>query len=302
MAGMIRNLAILGGIVVIAGAGAAAYVTMHTPGGDKPASQQAALPPAAMPPPAAPAQLDSLPPESSSSPSSSASSPSSSSGTTPPPALPAPSSDTPSQAALPDASAGGSASPQDVPTLEFSSLIQPFSLVRDSAAFVAANPDAPQMYPLKAGTSLVSAEKSRDGKWVIAMTADGQAAYLPAADLGPYNPSAAPKLDLAATVSGSAKVVDTATLTVDGQTVPLAGVAGRGDEYARQLQSLIDAQGPSVSCTLSDQAYVCKLPTGLDIARSALFNGAADLAPDASDDYRQQALAAKNAGRGIWRR
>ena len=59
--------------------------------------------------------------------------------------------------------------------------------------------------------------------------------------------------------------------------------------YATQLQSLIDAQGPSVPCGLQRQAYVCLLPTKLDIARTALFNGAAEPSADASDDYRQQA-------------
>jgi endonuclease YncB( thermonuclease family) len=101
-----------------------------------------------------------------------------------------------------------------------------------------------------------------------------------------------------------AEVVDTGALLVDGRRVTLAGVTGVGGAYPAQLQALINAQGRAVRCEPQDaqpEAYVCKLPDGLDVARAALFNGAASPSPDASADYRQQSEAAKAARRGIWK-
>jgi endonuclease YncB( thermonuclease family) len=100
---------------------------------------------------------------------------------------------------------------------------------------------------------------------------------------------------------GPAQVVDTGTLSINGEQVVLAGIIGKSGTYAAQLQSLIDSQGPAVSCTLQRQGYLCLLPSKLDIARAALFNGAGEPSADASDDYRQQAQAARAAHRGIWR-
>jgi hypothetical protein len=201
------------------------------------------------------------------------------------------------QAAPPAPSAGIPAAPV---TTDFTPQTQAYSLVRDSAAYVAATPDAPQMYPLRAGTPVSTVARSADNKWVIALTETGQAAFLPAVDLGPYNPNLTPAPELPPTVSGVAQVVDTADLVVDGQPVKLAGITGQGGIYAAQLQSMISAQGAQVQCTLQGNAYVCMLPNGLDIARTALWNGGADVAIDASDDYRAQADAARAARKGIW--
>jgi endonuclease YncB( thermonuclease family) len=96
-------------------------------------------------------------------------------------------------------------------------------------------------------------------------------------------------------------VVDTGNLVVNGQPVKLAGISGEGGIYAAQLQTMINSQGAQVQCTLQGSAYVCTLGNGLDIARTALWNGGADLASDASDDYRAQADAARAAHKGIWR-
>ncbi len=203
----------------------------------------------------------------------------------------------PPAATAPDA---GSAQAPPAYSVEFVSLVQPFSVLRDSAAYVAASPDAPQMYPLRAGAALMSTEKSKDGKWVVALTEDGQAAYLPVADLGPYNPAMTVQSELPASVSGTAMVLDTGTLQVGDQKLPLGGVKGVTGEYADVLQKFINANGGQVSCALHGQAYLCTLPTGLDIARATLYNGGADVTDDASEDYRQQAATAKAARRGIW--
>jgi hypothetical protein len=194
-------------------------------------------------------------------------------------------------------------SDQDVATVnQFSSLVQPFTLVHDSQAFWQASTDSPPMYPLRAGTSFVSVEQSKDGRWDIALTKDGQSAYLPAADVGPYDASKAAALAHPSSVSGNAVVVDTATLNVEGQTVQLAGVIGESGDYADAMQAQIDASGHKIDCALKTEAgYTCLLPNGQDLARLALFNGAARPADDASADYRKQADAAKAAHKGVWR-
>jgi hypothetical protein len=267
----IPTIGILAGVAVVAAAAAGGTIYFMRPQALTPAAAPSPAPVAApAPAPASPAA--------------------------PAPAAPPPASDANAQ---PEA---GVVSAPDVATVEFSSLVQPFSLTRDSAAYVAASGDAPQMYALRAGTGLTSTEKSKDGKWVIALTQDGQAAYLPAADLGPYDPTKAPLPEQPATVSGAATVIDTATLEVGDQKVPLAGLTnGQGGKDASDLQKLIDAQGPQVNCTLQGNAYLCTLPTGLDIGRTVIFNGAADASDDASDDYKQQVGAAKLGRRGIWK-
>ncbi len=99
-------------------------------------------------------------------------------------------------------------------------------------------------------------------------------------------------------------VRDTATLAADNQTYVLDGLHGLGAPYAAQMQSYIAANGDSLSCSPQDTPghYVCVLGDGTDIAKVALVNGAAVVAPDAPDAYRAQQLEALNAHRGIWLR
>ena len=102
-------------------------------------------------------------------------------------------------------------------------------------------------------------------------------------------------------VAGLAQAIDTATLQVHGRTVPLAGVVGRSDAFAAQLQALLDTQGSTVRCVPSGSAYACKLPNGLDVARAALANGIATVAVDAPAEFRAQQQAARAAHRGLWK-
>ena len=104
-----------------------------------------------------------------------------------------------------------------------------------------------------------------------------------------------------ARVTGLAQAIDTATLQVHGRTVPLAGVVGRPDAFAAQLQALIDAQGSTVHCVRTGSAYTCTLANGLNVARAALANGIATVAADASADFRAQQQAARAAHRGLWK-
>ena len=186
------------------------------------------------------------------------------------------------------------AAPPEVPAVEFAATTEAAVVKATTAAYLAPNPDAPQFYPLQVGTKIQGSEKSTDGKWLLALTADGQAAFIPTKDLEPYS---AP---LPETVSGAAQVVDTATLVIGGQQISQASVTGEAGTYAQQLQELIDAKGHKLNCKRQTTAYVCDLHGIGDIARMALFNGAARPAPDASEDYRQQADAAKAAHKGIW--
>ncbi|MEJ0047356.1 MAG: hypothetical protein WDN04_15525 [Rhodospirillales bacterium] len=260
-------MAILGGVVVVAAiAGGAIYVMQNRPA-PRPAEPAVAVAPAAPTPPAASAAADNE-----------------------------------AKPALPDSSAAGTGSVPDIATIDFVPTTGQFTITKPSAAFVAASGDSPQMYPLEPGIGVRATEQSKDGKWVIALTEDGQAAFLPMDNLGPYQPGAENSVPAVADpVAGRAEVVDTATLTVNGQRVALFGIEGETGVLADQLQDLINASGPSVKCEPHDQTYVCVLPDGSDVARAALYNGAARPGPDATDDYRQVSDAAKNAHKGIWR-
>lgn len=258
------RLALVGGLVVAAALGGLYAARLTQPG---------APPPQIAPAPIMPAPAVQAPP-------------------TPAPAAPV--------AALP--SPPTSPSP-DVPTLGFEAHVDRYSLARDDAAYVAASLQAPQLYPLARGTPVVSASRSVDGAWIIVLTEDGQAAYVPMAALGPFDPAANPLAAgaAAAPVLGDAEVLDTATLSVAGQQVALAGISGVAGELAGKLQQSIRSHGGAVQCVASSGGgYLCTLPDGVDVARLALFNGAARPGEDASADYRAQAEAARAARRGLW--
>ncbi len=295
MPSMVQTVAIPLAVATVAVAGTAVYFTSRTsPASPQPAPVAAPAPPAALAPAPAPQPAPQPAPVAATTAPEPPPPPAFVPGNTPAQPVasaPAQTADT-AQAAMPFAMP---------PTTTFNPVTQPYSLMRDSAAYVAATTDAPQMYPLKSGTAVEAVARSADDKWIIALTENGQAAYLPTADLGPYDPRLTPAPDLPGSVSGVTQVVDTATLTVNGQTVQLAGIKGESGIYAAQLQALINAQGGQVTCTLQGAAYVCTLANGVDIARAGLYNGGAQLGDDASADYRAQAASAQAARRGIWR-
>jgi hypothetical protein len=198
---------------------------------------------------------------------------------------------------------GASESTPDIATVDFVPSKAEYTIARPTAAYVSASTDSPKMYGLPAGLGVRATEQSKDGKWLIAPTEDGQAAFLPAADLGPYTADATAQVPaLPDTVTGTATVIDTATLSVDGKQVPLFGVLGETGDLADRLQDLVSANGSQVSCQLQMQTYKCLLtPKNIDIARVALFNGAAKPSDDATDDYRNVSAAAQAAGKGVWK-
>jgi hypothetical protein len=97
-------------------------------------------------------------------------------------------------------------------------------------------------------------------------------------------------------------VQDTATLMADDQVFVLDGMQGLGQPYIGQLQGYIAANGDSLTCNSKGMAgsYICVTADGTDLAKVALVNGAAVVAPDAPDSYRLQQADALNNRRGIW--
>ncbi len=97
-------------------------------------------------------------------------------------------------------------------------------------------------------------------------------------------------------------VRDTATLVADNQTYMLNGVQGLGQPFAGQLQGYLAANGDSVTCDpqgLPDH-FICVTSDNTDLAKVALVNGAAIVAPEAPDSYRLQQAEALNNHRGVW--
>jgi endonuclease YncB( thermonuclease family) len=96
-------------------------------------------------------------------------------------------------------------------------------------------------------------------------------------------------------------VVDTAHLKSGGTVVTLFGVKGLTGEAAQGLQAFITANGDRVTChPHSAGGDVCIVPTGLDVAATALANGAAQTIADSSADYIRQEAAAQAAHLGLW--
>jgi len=200
-------------------------------------------------------------------------------------------------AALPDAASPSPAPAQSAGPPAFMADSEQLTTTAPTPVYGAPNAAGAPKQVLKPGTAVQIIAKTSDGQWGWMQTPDNQEAYVQMATLsaGPPPPAVLPD-----TLSGHAKVVNTATLIVDGQKLQLFGIRGEGGAYAAQLRSLLESQGNVVSCHRRDTQYVCTLPGDIDIARAALFNGAARPAANAPPDYRDQAASARDAGRGVW--
>jgi endonuclease YncB( thermonuclease family) len=95
------------------------------------------------------------------------------------------------------------------------------------------------------------------------------------------------------------KVIDTGTLKISGETVLLAGIKGLGSPYRDQLAKFIEEQGSQVRCAPAGVRHTCFV-SNVDLALAALTNGAARLAPDATEQYRIAAEEARRNHRGIF--
>ena len=71
------------------------------------------------------------------------------------------------------------------PVIEFEAANDQLSVVRQTPLFLGPNEEAPQAYPVDAGTMVQVIAKSKDGAWAWVATADGKPAYLMMSDLGP---------------------------------------------------------------------------------------------------------------------
>ena len=100
---------------------------------------------------------------------------------------------------------------------------------------------------------------------------------------------------------GVPRLVDTATLSLNGTTVHLSGVEGEGGEAVKDLDRYI--RGRPVACQPVDRTggqYRCKLGE-YDLGEAVLLNGAGRAAADAPERLREAEDEARSAGRGIWR-
>ena len=108
-----------------------------------------------------------------------------------------------------------------------------------------------------------------------------------------------PGSDPKGALSGTAEVVDTATLGLEGQQVRLQGVAPMGGRAARELARYLRRR--EVDCTpATGGAYRCSVD-GDDLATTILSNGGAEAAADAPADLAAAQETAQEQGLGIWR-
>ncbi len=95
------------------------------------------------------------------------------------------------------------------------------------------------------------------------------------------------------------KVIDTATLRIEGNTVPLAGITGFKSPYSDQLAKFIEEQGGKLSCSPDGKRYRCFVKN-IDIGLAALTNGAARLGTDATPQYHRAEAEARRNRRGVF--
>jgi endonuclease YncB( thermonuclease family) len=118
----------------------------------------------------------------------------------------------------------------------------------------------------------------------------------------PKSAARSPRVQL----SGSATVIDTGTLYLQGQRVQLAGVQGIRGRYAQTFAKNLAEFGNVVTCdpTPGGTTYACFIavaglgPAGL--SRMVLLNGSATTTSSATADQKEEEAAARAAGRGVW--
>jgi hypothetical protein len=273
---------------------AAAAATDETPTapGDTPAPMPSDAPPAADAPPSAPAP--DAPPPADTTPAPSEAAPPPFPGARAPIPLAPSRSQVPVAAPPLPATSGAPAQPA------FMAASEQLTTTAPTPVYGAPVASGPPRRVIPAGTRVQLAAKTADGQWAWLQTPDNQEAYVQMATLSAR--PAAPAVVLPDTLSGRVKVVTTARVVVDGHRIDLFGIRGQGGVYVGQMQAVIESRGGTLSCQRRGARYVCSLPGGIDIARAALYNGAARPAANASADYRELATGAKSARLGLWAR
>lgn len=136
-----------------------------------------------------------------------------------------------------------------------------------------------------------------------APAAGGQSAGAAPPSPVPAAAAAAPPPPAAPAVRGVVDdVPDTGHLLVAGTVVPLFGVLGVDDRTpADGMMKFIRNRGGQAECEpAGGGAYACRVG-GVDIAETALFNGAARLKAGAPAAYQRAEEQARNRRVGIWR-
>lgn len=103
-------------------------------------------------------------------------------------------------------------------------------------------------------------------------------------------------------VQGTAQVLSTGILMVNGQRVTLAYIRGTEGAQARGLAAFIASRGGTVNCEplAASTTMLCRSADGIDLAEAALFNGGAWALDGAPESYRVSERAAREARRGVW--
>jgi hypothetical protein len=102
-------------------------------------------------------------------------------------------------------------------------------------------------------------------------------------------------------VAGSAEVVDTSTLRVDGKLVRLFGVewarGGNADDLTRYIA------GREVVCTpaVRSDRHRCQIE-GRDLSEVVLYNGGGRASPEATPELKAAEANARAAGTGVWQK
>ncbi|WP_407520511.1 transglycosylase domain-containing protein [Methylobacterium oryzisoli] len=110
----------------------------------------------------------------------------------------------------------------------------------------------------------------------------------------PEGKAAAPPL-----LRGTARVIDTGRLRIDGQTIRLVGVEGQGGRVAREFRQYLRKR--EVECDPAGEADVYRCRAGAqDLSEVVLFNGAGKAAPNAPPDLQAAEASAKARQAGVW--
>jgi penicillin-binding protein 1A len=104
----------------------------------------------------------------------------------------------------------------------------------------------------------------------------------------------------AAQVIGVPKVIDTATLLIDGQTIQLAGVVPEDGWAAKALARYLRRRELTCTAGSSTANYACTLDDQ-DLAMTILSNGGASATADASPALKAAVETARASHLGIWR-
>lgn len=118
---------------------------------------------------------------------------------------------------------------------------------------------------------------------------------------GPRGPWQTPEGKAAAQplLRGTARVIDTGRLRIDGQTIRLVGVEGQGGRVAREFRQYLRKR--EVECDPTGETDVYRCRAGVqDLSEVVLFNGAAKAAPNAPPDLQAAEASAKARQAGIW--